>query len=57
MDGIIDGSIPGTFTLVQCRTVRIGSYKVVPKDRVIICSAGIRITVPAIEDGEYVTGF
>jgi len=53
MDGIMDGSIPGSYTLVQCRTVRIGSYKVVPKDRVLISSVGIRIAVPAIEDGEY----
>jgi sentrin-specific protease 7 len=55
MDGIIDGSIPGSYTLVQCRTVRIGSYKVVPKDRVLLSSVGIRIAVPAIEDGEYLT--
>lgn len=52
MDGIVDGSIPGCFTLLQCRTVRIGSYKVVPKDRVLLSSVGIRIAVPAIEDGE-----
>ncbi|PNF29866.1 hypothetical protein B7P43_G09538 [Cryptotermes secundus] len=50
MDGIVDGSIPGCFTLLQCRTVRIGSYKVVPKDRVLLSSVGIRIAVPAIED-------
>jgi hypothetical protein len=54
MDGILDGSIPGSFTLLHCRTVRIGSYKVVPKDRVLLSSIGIRIAVPAIEDGEYV---
>lgn len=53
MDGIVDGSIPGCFTLLQCRTVRIGSYKVVPKDRVLLSSVGIRIAVPAIEDGEH----
>jgi sentrin-specific protease 7 len=57
MDGIVDGSIPGSYTLVQCRTVRIGSYKVVPKDRVLLSSVGIRIAVPAIEDGEYMTVF
>jgi hypothetical protein len=55
MDGILDGSIPGSFTLLQCRTVRIGSYKVVPKDRVLLSSVGIRIAVPAIEDGECLT--
>jgi hypothetical protein len=54
MDGILDGTIPGSYTLLQCRTVRIGSYKVVPKDRVLLSSVGIRIAVPAIEDGEYV---
>ncbi|XP_021936900.1 uncharacterized protein LOC110838211 isoform X2 [Zootermopsis nevadensis] len=50
MDGILDGTIPGSYTLLQCRTVRIGSYKVVPKDRVLLSSVGIRIAVPAIED-------
>jgi hypothetical protein len=55
MDGILDGSIPGSFTLLQCRTVRIGSYKVIPKDRVLLSSIGIRIAVPAIEDGECMT--
>jgi hypothetical protein len=54
MDGILDGSIPGSYTLLQCRTVRIGSYKVVPKDRVLLSSVGIRIAVPAIEDGKCV---
>ena len=52
MQGLMDGSIPGCFTMIQCRTVRIGSYKVVPKDRVILSSIGVRISVPAMEDGE-----
>ncbi|XP_046392119.1 uncharacterized protein LOC124160329 isoform X2 [Ischnura elegans] len=35
---------------LTCRTVRIGSYKAIPKDRVVICKQGIRIRVPDIED-------
>ncbi|XP_054260206.1 uncharacterized protein LOC128984862 [Macrosteles quadrilineatus] len=35
-------------TFLQCRTVRVGSYKVVPKDRVTITPYGIKFTIPAI---------
>lgn len=38
------------YTLLQCRTVRIGSYKVVPRDQVIISHHGIKISVPAIDN-------
>ncbi|XP_071455706.1 sentrin-specific protease 6-like isoform X2 [Hetaerina americana] len=39
---------------LTCRTVRIGSYKAIPKDRVVICKQGIRIRVPDIEDSSKV---
>jgi hypothetical protein len=42
MAGILDDSVPGSFTLLQCRTVRIVSCKMVPKDRVLLLSVGIR---------------
>lgn len=50
MQSIVDGSMVGTYTLLDCRTVRIGNYKVVPKDRVLLSSAGIRIQVPSLTD-------
>nr|CAD7427489.1 unnamed protein product [Timema monikensis] len=51
MEGILEGSVPpGSYTLLQCRTVRIGSYKVVPKEPVIISSLGVRIAVPCTDD-------
>lgn len=53
LEGMADGSAPGQYTLLQCRTVRIGSYKVVPKERVVLSSEGVRVCVPAIEDGEW----
>jgi hypothetical protein len=50
MDGIIHGSIPGFYNHVQCQTVRIRSYKVVPKDHILLSSVGIQIAAPATED-------
>lgn len=35
-------------TYLQCRTVRIGSYKTVPKDKVLITPYGIKLTVTAL---------
>ncbi|KAL1131399.1 hypothetical protein AAG570_011016, partial [Ranatra chinensis] len=39
--------------LLQCRTVRIGSYKVVPIDKVLLSEYGIKIQVPSIQGGQY----
>lgn len=38
---------------ITCRTVRIGSYKVVPSDHVILTPQFVDITVPSIEDSKY----
>ncbi|XP_043472119.1 uncharacterized protein LOC122504870 isoform X2 [Leptopilina heterotoma] len=37
-------------TLLHCRTVRIGSYKYVPVENVIISERGLRLNVPFLED-------
>jgi hypothetical protein len=42
----MDGSAEGVFTLMQCRTVRIGSFKAVPLEPVLLCAEGVRICVP-----------
>ncbi|KAG8237674.1 hypothetical protein J437_LFUL015562, partial [Ladona fulva] len=55
-NGIVTESAESRPVYLTCRTVRIGSYKAVPKERVVICKQGIRICVPDIEDGsKYVT--
>ncbi|KAK9498499.1 hypothetical protein O3M35_003121 [Rhynocoris fuscipes] len=40
--------------LMQCRTVRIGSYKVVPEEKVVLSEYGIKLKVPSPK-GEPVT--
>ncbi|KAJ8674883.1 hypothetical protein QAD02_010669 [Eretmocerus hayati] len=37
-------------TLLTCRTVRIGSYKYVPNEKISISSNGLRLEVPTLED-------
>lgn len=38
-------------TEIDCRTVRIGSYKFEPVEKVLITANGLRIMVPLLEDG------
>lgn len=47
-----DGTLKGPYTSLQCRSLRIGSYKVTPKERVLIVPQGLRIEVPPIGDGK-----
>ncbi|CAL1674389.1 unnamed protein product [Lasius platythorax] len=35
---------------IECRTVRIGSYKYIPRENVIISHSGVRFSVPLLED-------
>lgn len=37
---------------IECRTVRIGSYKYYPREKVAITHNGIRFSVPLLEDGK-----
>lgn len=48
---LCDGTLKGPYTTLQCRSVRVGSYKVMPKDRVLIVPQGIRIKVPPVTEG------
>jgi len=45
---IIDGSHPGQWCQLSCRSIRIGNYKVLPKEKITITAAGVLIKVPAI---------
>ncbi|XP_075233482.1 uncharacterized protein LOC142331448 isoform X2 [Lycorma delicatula] len=49
---ILDDQLPADDFVehVTCRTVRIGSYKVVPSDQVVLTSQFVDISVPSIED-------
>jgi len=47
-ENIFDGSAPGNWCNLACRSVRVGSYKVLPKDRISITEKGVQIKVPAI---------
>lgn len=50
-DILMDNLQPGQYTTITCRSIRIGSYKVVPKDRVLISSEGIKFIVPSFQNG------
>lgn len=49
-----DNSIQSPHTSVLCRTVRIGSYKYFPRERVVISQTGVRLSVPLLEDGKFI---
>jgi hypothetical protein len=41
-------------TYLSCRTVRIGSYKYIPNDKIFISSSGLKLEVPLLEDGKFI---
>jgi len=45
---IVDGSQPGQWCQLSCRSIRIGNYKVLPKEKITITAKGVQIKVPAI---------
>ncbi|XP_014616796.1 PREDICTED: uncharacterized protein LOC106793974 isoform X2 [Polistes canadensis] len=45
-----NSSTQNLHTAILCRTVRIGSYKYVPPEKVLITSSGIRFGIPLLED-------
>jgi len=47
-DNIIDGSQTGQYCTLACRSIRIGNYKVLPKEKIIITERGVQVKVPAI---------
>lgn len=49
---MVDGSILAPHTSLTCRTVRIGSYKYIPQEKVIISQSGVRLGVPLLEDSK-----
>ncbi|CAL4081453.1 unnamed protein product, partial [Meganyctiphanes norvegica] len=49
---LAEGSLKGPYTTLMCRSLRIGSYKIMPSEKVIFASEGIRMKVPLISEGE-----
>ncbi|XP_043281309.1 uncharacterized protein [Venturia canescens] len=49
-DSMEDGSGQKPQTSLICRTVRIGSYKYVPREGITISQSGVRLAVPLLED-------
>ncbi|XP_047354219.1 uncharacterized protein LOC124950862 isoform X3 [Vespa velutina] len=45
-----DSSIQNIHAAILCRTVRIGSYKYIPPEKVLISPSGIRFGIPLLED-------
>uniref|UniRef100_A0A1B6JN05 Ubiquitin-like protease family profile domain-containing protein n=1 Tax=Homalodisca liturata TaxID=320908 RepID=A0A1B6JN05_9HEMI len=54
MELALDNASADEKTFLQCRTVRIGSYKVVPKDKVLITPHGLKVTVPVLNSDQSV---
>ncbi|XP_014473884.1 PREDICTED: sentrin-specific protease 7-like isoform X2 [Dinoponera quadriceps] len=50
--GIYGDNRPIPPTALQCRTVRIGSYKYIPREKIVISQSGVRFGVPLLEDGQ-----
>lgn len=49
-ENIFNGSQPGNWCNLSRRSVRIGSYKVLTKDRIVITEKGVQIKFPAISN-------
>jgi len=47
-ENIIDGSQSSSWCSLSCRSIRIGNYKVLPKEKITITEKGIQIIVPGI---------
>merc|ERR1719266_3121098 len=45
---ITDGSVGGPWCSLPCRSIRIGNYKVLPKDKLTVTQRGIQFKVPGI---------
>ena len=45
---IVDGCHPGQWCSLPCSSIRIGNYKVLPKEKITITDKGVQFKVPAI---------
>ncbi|KAG7299477.1 hypothetical protein JYU34_016438 [Plutella xylostella] len=49
-DDVSQGPLQGVVTSFNCRTIRIGSYRYTPKEKIYISSKGIKIVAPSLKD-------
>ncbi len=49
---MLEGKIQGQFTTLTARSIRIGTYKSVNKEKLVFVDKAIRIIVPSIHDRE-----
>ncbi|XP_076053442.1 uncharacterized protein LOC143032481 isoform X3 [Oratosquilla oratoria] len=52
IESLSDGNLKGPYTSFPCRSIRVGSYKVMPNDRVLFVPQGIRLVIPPFDQGE-----
>ena len=52
-DELLDGFEESLHIKLTCRTVRIGSYKYIPPEDVMISQDGIRLIIPRIENRKF----
>lgn len=46
LEQAINGSLSSPYVLMECRTIRIGTYKNKPSERVVISAQGMEFTIP-----------
>ncbi|XP_034237938.1 uncharacterized protein LOC117643271 isoform X2 [Thrips palmi] len=46
LEQAMDGSMPYPYVLILCRTLRIGTYKAKPLDRVVLTTEGLEMKIP-----------
>ena len=47
-------NLPQTALTLECRMIVIGSYKCIPREKIVISYNGIRFDVPLVEDGTFI---
>lgn len=51
IQALVEGTAVGTYTVFDCRSLRIGTLRAVPRDRVIVSTVGLRLKIPRIDNG------
>ena len=57
LNQFLDGTYSGPHTFLQCRSIRIGSYKVIPSKHVGFSEKGLYISLPTLDDGNILLFF
>ena len=49
----ISSNVGKTFAVLQCRSIRVGSYKSMPKEKSYVTENAIQIRIPATNGGKH----